>query len=75
MAVPFCPGEVVDVSGAPACVDEMMAPIPWESMPTFTVDAIDPAVASSAFAGGFAIVGIAWAIGWGARALLRMIGG
>lgn len=74
MSVPFCAGEVVDVAGSPACVDEMMAPIPWESMPTFTASAIDPAVASSAFAGGFVIVGSAWAIGWAARALLRMIG-
>lgn len=73
MAVPFCAGEVVDVVGVAECHDEMGAPIPWESAPTFTVDAIDPAVASSAFAGGFIIVGMAWAIGRGARAILEFI--
>lgn len=51
----------------------MGAPMPWESIPSFEVDDIDPAVAGSAFAGGFIIVGMAWAIGWGARAILSMI--
>lgn len=73
MAVPFCAGEVIDVAGSPACVDDMGAPIAWESVPTFTVEAIDPAVASSAFAGGFVIVGSAWAIGWTCRQLLSMV--
>lgn len=73
MAVPFCPGEVIDVAGAPACVDEMMAPLAWESAPTFTIEEVDPAVATAAFAGGFVIVGTAWAIGYGARALLKAI--
>lgn len=73
MAVPYCPGEVVDVAGAATCQDDMGAPMPWESIPSFEVGDIDPAVAGSAFAGGFIIVGMAWAIGWGARAILSMI--
>lgn len=73
MAVPYCPGEVVDVMGVAECHDDMGSPLAWESAPTFTIEEVDPAIASAAFAGGFAIVGTAWAIGWAARALLRMI--
>lgn len=64
---------VVDVGGALACQDDMGAPLAWESIPTFTVESIDPTVASAAYAGGFVIVGTAWAIGWSCRALLSMI--
>lgn len=40
----------------------------------FDVSDLDPAQLSAAFAAGFAIVGTAWAIGRGFRALLSMIG-
>lgn len=73
MAVPYCPGEVVDVAGVAECHDDMGAPLPWESVPTFSIDQVDPTVATAAYAGGFVIVGTAWAIGWGARQLLSMI--
>lgn len=73
MAVPFCPGEVVDVGGVAECHDEMGMPLAWESYPTFSIGDVDPAIASTAFAGGFVIVGTAWAIGWAARSLLSMI--
>lgn len=51
----------------------MGGPLAWESVPTFSIDQVDPTVATAAYAGGFVIVGIAWAIGWGCRALLDMI--
>lgn len=73
MAVPFCPGEVVDVAGAPACQDEMGAPLAWESYPTFAMADVDPAIAGSAFAGGFVIVGMAWALGRATRAVLGVL--
>lgn len=73
MAVPFCPGEVVDVAGAPACQDDMGAPLAWESAPTFTIEEVDPTVAGAAFAGGFVIVGTAWALGRGVRAVLGVL--
>lgn len=73
MSVPYCAGEVVDVAGVAECHDDMGMLLAWESVATFTVDAIDPAVATSAFAGGFVIVGTAWAIGWGFRQVLKAI--
>ena len=72
-SVPFCPGEVVDVMGVAECHDDMGAPLAWESAPTFTIEEVDPTVASAAFAGGFVIVGTAWAIGRGVRVVLSML--
>ena len=72
-SVPYCPGEVVDVAGVLECHDDMGALLAWESAPTFSIDAVDPAIASGAFAGGFVIVGTAWAIGRGVRAVLSVL--
>lgn len=74
MALGVCPGEIAtDVDGALLCLDDMGAPLAWEEVPTFSVTEIDPATATAAYAGGFVIVGMAWAIGWSFRAVLSMI--
>lgn len=75
MAIPSCPGVIVDNAGVLACEDGSSNPVAWESVPTFTIDDIDFDTAGSAFAAGFVIVGMAWAIGWVCRALLRTISG
>jgi len=68
MAIAHCPGDITtDVGGASVCSEA------WESVPTFSVDQIDPEIATAAFASGFVIVGMAWAIGYGFRSLLDMI--
>lgn len=65
-----CPGEIiVDGTGAPVCVDPVTsAPVEWEGhVPAadFTPDMIDAAVASEAFAAGFAVYAAFWVVASG----------
>lgn len=74
MAVASCGGVIVtDVNGVAYCEDMTGAPLAWEAVPEFDITELDPAIASAAFAAGFVIVGTAWAIGFGFRAILSMI--
>lgn len=69
-----CPGEVVtDVSGVPVCQDMSGQPLAWTTTPAFSIDALDPVIASGAFAAGFVLVGTGWAIGHGVKIVLRML--
>jgi hypothetical protein len=40
----------------------------------FDVSMLDSATMAGAFAAGFVVVGMTWAIGWGFRTILNMIG-
>lgn len=46
---------------------------PWVMQETFSISDLDNSVASAAYASGFVIVGTAWAIGWGCRAVLNLL--
>lgn len=46
-----------------------------ELVEDFAIEDVDPALASSAFAAGFVLVGTAWAIGISVRVILRAIKG
>lgn len=67
-----CPATVVTdpATGALLCQDGTGAAVAWVVTPSFDPTQIDPATASAAFAGGFVLVGTAWAIGWAVRAVL-----
>jgi len=71
-----CPGVTVltGLGGEALCVDGLGAPVAWEIQPEFDVSMLDADDLAGAYAAGFVIVGTAWAIGWGFRAVLRMIG-
>jgi len=70
----ICPGVIVtDGAGVPACEDQLGAPLAWIQQQPFDPNLVDPAIASMAFASGFMIVGISWALGRGARAVLDAI--
>lgn len=70
----ICQGTIVtDGSGVPACLDQQSAPLAWIQQAPFDPNLVDPAVASMAFAAGFMIVGISWALGRGVRAVLDLI--
>lgn len=71
-----CPGVSVGTgsNGEPLCLDGLGAPVAWEVQPEFDVADLEVADLSGAFAAGFVIVGTAWAIGYGFRSVLRMIG-
>jgi hypothetical protein len=69
-----CPGIVLtDSAGVPRCEDPTGLPVAWELAVPFDPATIDPVVASAAFASGFVLVGIAWAIGKGFSILLSML--
>lgn len=75
MARPRCPGVIVtDVNGVPACQDMTAAPLAWEEIPEFDLDTdLDPVLGAEYFAAGYVIIGTCWAIGFGVRAILRVI--
>jgi hypothetical protein len=69
-----CPGNVQTLAdGAPACVDGSGAPLAWTSVPPFDVSQLDYGQAGSAFAAGFVIVGMCWALGKAVGAILAVI--
>lgn len=61
-------------AGEALCLDSMGAPVAWEIQPEFDVSMLEADDLGGAFAAGFVIVGTAWAIGYGFRQVLRMIG-
>ncbi|HMN45892.1 MAG TPA: hypothetical protein PKE27_15040 [Povalibacter sp.] len=74
MSQATCPGEIVtDTSGAALCQDMGGAPLAWTVSPAFSIDALDPLMLSGAFAAGFILVGTGWAIGYGAKTVLKML--
>lgn len=69
-----CPGVVVtDANGVAICEDMEQAPLAWVEVPKFDLEDVDSEIAGEAFVAGFIIVGTAWAIGFGVRALLSMV--
>lgn len=71
-----CPGTQVltGTNGEPLCLDSVSAPVAWEIQPEFDVSQLEAEDLAGAYAAGFVIVGTAWAIGYGFRQVLRMIG-
>lgn len=71
-----CPGVTVATgsAGEALCLDSLGAPVAWEVQPEFDVSQLETEQLAGAFAAGFVIVGTAWAIGYGFRQVLRMIG-
>lgn len=70
----MCPGEVVTTpTGEAQCQDEGGAPLAWSTQPAFSVEALDPVMASGAFAAGFFVVGMGWAISAGIRFALSLL--
>ncbi|MDY6948552.1 MAG: hypothetical protein SXG53_22855 [Pseudomonadota bacterium] len=68
-----CAGVVVtDSLGTPQCQDTGGAPLAWTTTPAFSISALDPVMASGAFAAGFFIMAMGWAISRGLRVLLDM---
>lgn len=69
-----CPGIVdTDSVGAPLCSDGAGVVLAWVPVGVFDPADIDLAVGSAAFAAGFFIVGMTWAIGRGVRVVLSML--
>lgn len=70
-----CPGfaVVTGSAGEALCQDSLGAPVAWEVTPEFDVSQLDSAQLSQAFAAGFVVIGTAWAIGRGFRAVLSML--
>lgn len=74
MSQPTCPGVIVTAStGEPQCQDELGAPLAWTTTPAFSVESLDPVMASGAFAAGFLIVGMGWAVSAGVRFALSLL--
>jgi len=70
-----CPATVsTDASGAPLCLDGSLAPVAWIVVPEFDVSTLDSSQLAEAWAAGFILVGTAWAIGYGVKTILRMLG-
>lgn len=69
-----CPGNIAtDGAGAPICVDDEGAPLTWTPGAEFDPSSLDVVAMTAAFGAGFTIMGVAWAIGQGFKAILRMI--
>jgi hypothetical protein len=68
MATPSCPGTISTGTGGEAVCTEA-----WVAVEPFDIADLDTDTASAAFASGFVIIGMAWAIGWAVRELLNMI--
>jgi hypothetical protein len=67
-SVPICvDGDITDNVGVAECSGT------WESSVQFDAAELDVEVMATTFAGGFVLVGTAWAIGFAVRTLLRMI--
>ncbi|HTD72155.1 MAG TPA: hypothetical protein VK652_01410 [Steroidobacteraceae bacterium] len=71
-----CPGFTISTgsSGELLCLDSLGAPVAWEVQPEFDVSQLESEDLAGAWAAGFVLVGTAWAIGYGFRSVLRMIG-
>lgn len=71
-----CPGFTVATgsAGEVRCLDSLGAPVAWEVQPEFDVSQLESEQLAGAYAAGFVLVGTAWAIGFGFRQVLRMIG-
>lgn len=59
--------------GAAQCTDGGGTPVAWVAVPEFDFSQLDMPTASGAFAAGFVLVGIGWAIGRGFGAVLSML--
>ncbi|HEX3912691.1 MAG TPA: hypothetical protein VHW71_04220 [Steroidobacteraceae bacterium] len=59
-------------SGAVQCLDGTGTVVPWVAVPDFDFSQLDSATASGAFAAGFVLVGIGWAIGRAFGVVLSM---
>lgn len=69
-----CSGVIVTtVTGEPQCQDMGGAPLAWTTTPAFAVENLDPLMASGAFAAGFFIVGMGWAVSAGIRFALSVL--
>jgi hypothetical protein len=59
-----CPGVVATGSdGSPQCTNGAGGVLSWVAVPPFDVSQLDYGQAGSAFAAGFVIVGMCWALG------------
>jgi hypothetical protein len=69
-----CPGVVVtDVNGVAMCQDMGGAPLAWTATPAFSVEALDPVMASGAFGAGFFVMAMGWVVTRGVRVVLDML--
>lgn len=69
-----CPANVVTLTdGALACHDGGGATVAWIVTPDFDVSMLDPAELGGAWAAGFVLVGISFAIGRSFSLLLEFI--
>ncbi len=59
--------------GAAQCVDGVGAPVAWVVVPDFDFSQLDAPMASGAFAAGFVLVGVGWAIGRAFGVVLSML--
>lgn len=59
--------------GAPACQDGNGNLVSWVSVPPFDVSQLDYGQAGEAFAAGFVIVGMCWALGKAVGAIMDAV--
>lgn len=68
----FCSATITtSAAGAVQCVNGAVA-VPWTFIPDFDFTQLDAPTASGAFAAGFVLVGVAWAIGKSFGVVLSM---
>jgi hypothetical protein len=69
-----CPGVVsTGADGSALCTDGAGNVVQWVSVPPFDVSQLDYGQAGSAFAAGFVIVGMCWALGRAVGAILDAV--
>lgn len=69
-----CPGQVeTNSSGVALCKDMSGAPLAWAEQEAFELSNLDPALMSGAYAAGFVIIAMGWAISRGAQLVLSML--
>ena len=69
-----CPGTVTtDAAGAPDCTNGSGTAVAWQAVPPFSVSELDYGEAGQAFAAGFVIVGMCWALGQAIGAIIKPV--
>ena len=69
-----CPANVVtSASGSAQCVSSSGAPVQWVAVPPFSVAQLDTTQSGEAFAAGFVIVGMCWALGRAVKLIMSVV--